>query len=169
MHEGECAGGTERPDRRDRLGLEAQRTFRKTERLDQAHEAGLREPRPEFRQGLVQHRQALRPRRREALVVDRAQDQRLGAASPCIIDERLRLLGAGLRPVIEALQGIDAEDRHARGLGLRPHGFGRRSVDDRRAGEVVADLDGVDAQCPRETEESRQRQAWGHHVVERET
>ena len=146
--------------------LEAQRAFHKTERLDQAHDLGLGEDRRQRAQGLAQTIQPFLVREPIGGVVDRAEHQRRRAAAARIAGQPGGFAGPLLVPVVEALQRVDREDAHARGLGLLPDARRRRAVADRYARKIIADLDLVEPERGRELDELGEGLARGHHVVE---
>jgi hypothetical protein len=99
-------------------------------------------------------------------VIDRHEDQGLGAAVMRVLRERGGLGFASGIPAVEFLEGVDRENGDAGLLGQRLHRRRGGSVDDRFAGDVVADFDGGDAGVTRQLEERPQIKLRSDHVVE---
>ena len=115
---------------------------------------GFGQDRRQRAQGLAQTVQPFLVREAIGDVVDRAEHQRRRAAALRIAGEPGGLARPLLVPVVEALQRVDRDDAHARGLGLLADARRRRAVADRHAVKIVADLDLVEPERGRELDSS---------------
>ena len=117
-------------------------------------------------QGIAQPAQPLALGKAIAHVVDRAQHHHGSAAVLRVARQRPSLELALDVPLVEALQRVDREDAHAAGFRLVANLCGLGTVEDRRAGQIVADLDRVELERVRQRHQLGEALARRHHVVD---